>query len=51
MHEYAEFFMPFVVGAALGCGTVYALLKSRLKFYRYMIEQRLANINQRIANS
>lgn len=50
MHEYAEFVVPFAAGAALGSGTVFALLKSRLKLYRHMIEERLSDMNQGIVS-
>lgn len=50
MHEFEEFLMPFAAGVAIGSGTVFALVKSRLTFYRHMIERRLDVINQRIVS-
>lgn len=48
MHGSDAFILPFAAGAILGSGLVFALLKSRLRLYRFMIEQRLAAANQQI---
>lgn len=50
MHEWTGLIVPFAFGAALGASLVFVLFKSRLRFYKYMIEQRLADVNQRIVN-
>jgi len=47
MHGATGFILPFAAGVALGSGLVFALMKSRLRLYRHMIEQRLSDANQR----
>lgn len=51
MHEWTELILPFGIGAALGSGLVFAIYKSKLRFYRYVIEQRLAEINHQIIST
>jgi hypothetical protein len=48
MYVWTGLIIPFAVGAVAGSAIVFLYFRSRLRIYRYLIEQRLAEVNQRI---
>lgn len=48
MHALAGLILPFSVGAVSGSGAVCLFFRSRVRLYKYLIEQRLADVNERI---
>ncbi len=51
MHILDYVVPSFAAGGTVGFGLAFLRFRSRLKFYRVLIEQRLAAINQRLVDS
>lgn len=51
MHTRTGMVLPFTVGAVSGSALVSLYFRSRVRFYGYFIEQRLADVSQRIVRS
>ncbi len=51
VHTLSSLILPFTVGAVSGSGAVCLFFRSRVRFYRCFIEQRLADVNERIISA
>lgn len=48
MHVWSDLLLPFAVGTISGSVGVFLYFRSRLRVYKFLIEQRLSEVNQRI---
>ena len=51
MDTWSGLILPFVLGAAFGSVIAFLYLRSRLRFYRVIIETRLAEVNAKIVDA
>lgn len=51
MDTWSGLILPFVLGAVFGSVIAFLYLRSRLRFYKVIIETRLAEVNARIVNT
>ena len=51
MHAWTDLLLPFAVGIGSGSVLVFFYFRSRLRIYKYLIEQRLSEVNERVAGA
>lgn len=51
MHSWMDLLLPFALGTVLGSCAIFLYFRSKLRIYKYLIAQRLSEVNRQIVHA